>query len=201
MQAIAEPANARSRRTRAALFAAARGLIEEQGFEALSMAAVAERAGVSRRAVYLHYASRADLVTALFDYVSETEALADSIRPVWAAPDAAAALQEWARHLARYHPRILAVDLAAEHIRQSDPDAARHRDIVITDQRRACHRLATWLRDERRLAAPWTVQTATDMLWALMSSGLIKSLLADCGWSTRRYGDHLAVLLRATFLD
>jgi AcrR family transcriptional regulator len=37
------------------------------------MAAVADRAGVSRRAVYLHYASRAELVTALFDYVSEQE--------------------------------------------------------------------------------------------------------------------------------
>lgn len=200
MQVITEPENARSRRTRAALLAAARSLIEEHGFEALTMAAVAERAGVSRRAVYLHYASRAELVTALFDYVSREEGLAASIRPVWAAPDAVTALGEWARHLARYHPRILAVDLAAERVRQVDPAAAAHRQIVINDQRSACRELASWLDEEQRLAPPWTAQTAADMLWALMSSGLTKSLLADCGWPARKYGEHLAVLLRSTFL-
>lgn len=200
MQVITEPENARSRRTRAALLAAARALIEEHGFEALTMAAVAGRAGVSRRGVYLHYASRAELVTALFDFVSEREGLAASIRPVWAAPDAVTALEEWARHLARYQPRILAVDLAAERVRQLDPDAAGHRQIVINDQRSACRRLASWLQDEQRLAPSWTVQTATDMLWALMSSGMIHSLLVDCSWPPRRYGDHLALLLRSTFV-
>ncbi|HSO53579.1 MAG TPA: TetR family transcriptional regulator, partial [Actinomycetes bacterium] len=45
LDAIDRPQNARSRRTRAALLAAARSLLEEQGAEALTMAAVAERAG------------------------------------------------------------------------------------------------------------------------------------------------------------
>ncbi len=49
MSQIHDPANARSRRTRAALLASARSLLEEEGFEALTMAAVAERAGVTRR--------------------------------------------------------------------------------------------------------------------------------------------------------
>jgi AcrR family transcriptional regulator len=200
MRVIAEPENARSRRTRAALLAAARALIEERGFEALTMAAVADSAGVSRRAVYLHYASRAELVTALFDYVSKEEGLAASIEPVWAAPDAVTALDEWARHLARYHPRILAVDLAAERVIQADPDAATHRQIVISDQRSACRRLAGWLEDDQRLAPPWVVQTAADMLWALMSSAAIKSLLTDCGWPAGKYGEHIAVLLRSTFV-
>jgi AcrR family transcriptional regulator len=200
MRVIAEPENARSRRTRAALLAAARALIEEHGFEALTMAAVADSAGVSRRAVYLHYASRAELVTALFDYVSKEEELAASIQPVWAAPDAVTALDEWARHLARYHSRIRAVDLAAERVRQADPDAATHRQIVIDDQRSACRRLAGWLEDDQRLAPPWVVQTAADMLWALMSSAVIKSLLTDCGWPAGKYGEHIAVLLRSTFV-
>lgn len=200
MQLITEPGNARSRRTRAAVLAATRAVIEERGFEALTMAAVAEHAGVSRRAVYLHYASRADLLTALFDYVSNEEGLAASIRPVWAAPDAVSALDEWAAHLARYHPRILAIDLAAERVREVDPDAERHRQTVINHQRGACRRLATWLRDDQRLASSWTVQSAADMLWALMSSAMIKSLLVDCAWSPKRYGERLAVLLRSTFV-
>src|SRR6266508_4051502 len=94
LESTQEPRNARSRRTRAALLAATRALLEEQGAESLTMAAVAERAGVSRRAVYLHFASRAELLTELFGYVSELEGLASSLEPVWAASDAAAALAE-----------------------------------------------------------------------------------------------------------
>lgn len=63
---ISAPQNARSRRSRAALLDATRELITEGGFDALTMAAAADRAGVSRRAVYLHFATRAELVTALF---------------------------------------------------------------------------------------------------------------------------------------
>lgn len=198
---IIEPENARSRRTRAALLAAARQLIEEDGFEAATMAAVADRAGVSRRAVYLHFRSRAELMTALFDFVSEAEQLAESLRTVWEAPDSVAALDQWAHHLGRYHPRILAIDLAAERVRRTDPDAAAHRQVVIDDQRAACRRLADWLDTESRLAPSWTAQTAADMIWALMSSGMIKSLLVDCRWSTERYAERLAVLLRATFVS
>src|SRR6201993_4860420 len=91
------PANARGRRTRAALLAAARALLEERGFEALSMATVAQRAGVSRRAVYLHFASRGDLVGALFEHVAQAERLDAAVQPIRNAPHGASALDAWAR--------------------------------------------------------------------------------------------------------
>jgi AcrR family transcriptional regulator len=199
-ESIEEPRNARSRRTRTALLAATRSLLEEQGTESLTMAAVAERAGVSRRAVYLHFASRTELLTELFGYVSEQEGLAASLEPVWQAPDAATALQEWAAHLARFHPRVLAVARAIQRVRHTDPDAEAHWQLVMADQRACCHRLAAWLAGEQRLAPPWTVQTAADMLWALMSYEFLEDLLVDRGWSPRRYRTHLAALLQATFL-
>src|SRR5690348_7972752 len=95
---IEQPRNARSRRTAQALLASARALLEEQGFEAMTMAAVADRAGVTRRSVYLHFPSRVALLAALFDYVKDTEGFARSVAPVWNAPDAATALHEWAAH-------------------------------------------------------------------------------------------------------
>lgn len=197
---ITQPENARSRRTRAAVLEAARELIAERGFAATTMAAVAEQAGVTRRAVYLHFATKADLLAALFDYVSDREQLAASLQQVWQAPGPVAALQEWARHLARFHPRIMDVDLAAECERASDPDAAAHRATVIADQRAACRRLVDWLHAGGVLAPAWTLATATDMLWALMSSALIRALLVDCGWSTRSYARQLAALLVRTFV-
>ena len=200
MPTTEQPRNARGRRTRAAVLDATRALLEERGTESLTMAAVAARAGVSRRTVYMHFASRAELLTGLFGYVSEQEGLEGSLAPVWRAPDAAAALDEWAGHLARFHPRILAVARAIQRVRHVDPDAARHWQLVEADQRACCERLAARLASERRLAPPWTVRTAADMLWALMSFELLEDLLVDRGWSPRRFRDHLAALLRSTFL-
>lgn len=190
----------RALRTRTALLAATRELIEEQGFEALTMAGVADRAGVTRRSLYLHFASRADLVGALFDYVVEAEGLADSTARVWAAPDATSALDEWAHHLARFHPQVSGVVRAIEQIHGRDPDAAAHRRRYLDDQMAACRRLAAWLAREGKLAPGWTVATAADMLFGLIALDLFERLLAERRWSRRRLGDKLALLLRATLV-
>jgi AcrR family transcriptional regulator len=123
---VTEPRNARSRRSRAALLRAARELVESEGVTAVTMAAVAERAGVTRRAVYLHFASRADLISELFDYVNEIEDIQGRFAPISDAPDAVTALMEFARRHAQYMPRILAVARAVERVAPTDPDAARH---------------------------------------------------------------------------
>jgi AcrR family transcriptional regulator len=198
---ISEPTNARSRRTRAALLAASRAILEEEGFEALTMTAAAERAGVTRRAMYLHFASRAELIGALFDYVASVEGLHDSTRSVWQAPDAVAALDEWAAHLARYHPRLLAVDRAMQRVWRQDPDAAAHRARVVSAKLSNCRRLAARLADEGRLAAGWSPSLAADMLFALISSDMIEALLVDRRWSRRRLAEHLALLFRSTFVE
>jgi AcrR family transcriptional regulator len=198
---ISEPANARSRRTRAGLLAAAREILEGEGFEALTMAAVAEGAGVTRRAAYMHFTSRGDLVAALFDYVADAEGLEESLERVWRAPDAVGALDEWAAHLARYHPRLLAVDRALQHVWRLDPDAATHRRRVVDEKLANCRRLARWLDAEGRLADGWTVAAAGDMLFALIASDVIEALLVDRGWSQKRLAEGLAKLLRATFVS
>lgn len=197
---IGDPQNARSRRTRDALLTATRALLEEEGFEGLTMARVADRAGVSRRGVYLHFTSRTELITALFGFMAGVEGLAESLRPVWAAPDSVTALREWVRHLVAYHPRLIAVDRAIERVRGQDPDAARHRRMVTEAQLANCRRIVTWLEREGRLAPRWTIDTATDLMWALISTDLIEGLLADRAWPEERLEEHLAALHHATFV-
>jgi AcrR family transcriptional regulator len=197
---IAVPTNARSRRTRAALLDAARALLEEHGPTALTMGATAERAGVSRRSVYLHFATRADLLVALFDHVYEVERLGDSVRPVVATPDPVAALGEFAAHLGRIRPRVRAVATAIQRQRRNDPDFAAHWDVVARDQRRICRHLIKALHREGLLADSWTIATATDMLWALMSGDLMDNLTIDAGWSINKYVDHMTTLMRAVFV-
>lgn len=192
--------NARSRRTRDALLRSGRDLVEAEGLDGLTMAAVAQRAGVTRRAAYLHFASRGDLVAALFDHVARVEGLEQSLEPVWQAADAQAALDAWAGHLARYHPRLVAVDRAVTQAAPRDPDVAAHQRRVSAAQRATCTRLAQGLADEGRLAAPWTVETATDMLFALISTDMVARLVEDCGWTEGQLADGLAALFRSTFV-
>jgi AcrR family transcriptional regulator len=197
---ISEPTNARSRRTRAALLAAARAILEDEGFEALTMTAVADRAGVTRRSVYMHFPTRGALVGEMFDYVAGVEGLAESLAKVWASPDAVTALDAWAGHLARYHPRLLAVDRAVQRTWRADPDAAAHRAKVVAAKLSNCRRLARWLADEGRLADTWTTESAADMLFALIASDVIEALIVDRRWSRRRLAEHLAILFRAAFV-
>jgi len=199
MTQIAEPQNARSRRTADSLLATARALIEEQGFESVTMAAVAERAGVSRRAIYLHFSSRTDLLVAVFNHIGEQEDLAGSSRQVWDAPDAAAALVEYAHHMSRFHVSALAVSRAIERARHSDELAARMWRTIQRNWRTTCRRLMRRLDDEGVLAPFWTVATATDMMCALMAFELTESLVVDRGWSRAKYAEHLAELYRSTF--
>ena len=191
--------NARARRTRSALLAAARSLVEEGGFGALTMGAVAERAGVTRRSVYLHFASRGELVGALFEYVADAEGLEASLQQVRAAPDAVSALDAWAHHEATYHARILRVARALEDAGRDDPDAATWRQRIAQRQLLDCRLLAERLAREDRLAPPWTVESALDMLWALISTELLERLIVDRGWTPGQYAARFAQLLRSTF--
>lgn len=200
MPEIERPANERSRRTRRAVLAAARAIIEEDGFAALTMGAVAARAAISRRGVYMHFDSAAALVAELFDHIAETEDLAGSVAKVWQAPDAVAGLDAWIGHLVDYHPRVMAVDRALQRVEGGDPAAAAHRARVNAAQRANCDRVARWLADEGRLADGWSVATASDLLYGFISSEMFQRWMRDCGWSTTELRDRLALVLRSALV-
>lgn len=193
---IETPQNARSRRTRAAILDATWTLIEEEGAEALSIAEVARRAGITRRAFYLHFASPGELLPALFDHVNETLDLAASNRPVLEAPDSLSALEAAAVHVARFHAEILPLARAIDRARRSDPDAEVFWQNAMRNWYAWCQMLVGRLVAEGRLAEPWTEKTAADLLWAFMSVDLLEDLVHDRGWSREEYAERLSLLLR-----
>jgi hypothetical protein len=82
-------------------------------------------------------------------------------------------------------PRLIAVDRAVERMppgRRRGP----HGNRVAAQELANCRRLATWLQRDDRLNPSWTVRTATDMLYALISSDLID----DRYWPTLRLRTH-----------
>ncbi|WP_051425762.1 TetR/AcrR family transcriptional regulator [Jiangella gansuensis] len=201
MPSIEDPRNARSRRTRHALLVATRELIEQDGLPALTMTSAAERAGVSRRAAYLHFGSRNELIIALYRHLGETERLGESLQAVWDAPDAVSALTEWAAHIARAHPRILSVSRAVETARHDDPGAAAMWQFTMDNWLRGCTRLAEWLERDGVLHPAWTVDAARDMIWSLMSWDLLERLTIDRTWTTDEFAGRYSALLTATFVD
>jgi AcrR family transcriptional regulator len=197
---IPEPKNERSRRTRAAILDAAWQLLEEQGGPGFTMAEVSRRAGATRRAVYLHFASRSELLMALHEYGNELLDVAGSLRPVFEAPDAVTAIEEYAAHVVRMHPRILAINQVVVYGRHTDPDLKALYDLGIEAWLGCCRALMQRLADEGRLAEPWTVSTAADMLLALMRDELVETLAVERSWPPQQFTTLLATLFRRTFV-
>ena len=200
MNRIDEPKNERSRRTRARVLDATWRLLEERGSHGVTMAAVADQAGVTRRALYLHFSSRADLLMALHTHVDETLDLASSVRRVFDAPDGVAALDAFATHLAEFHPRIQAVDDALLRARDTDPDVAALVEHGSRVWMEGCRHITQRLADEGRLAEPWTVDTAADVLWHFMFPDVVRRLRGERTWTLDQHRDLLGVLLRRTLV-
>ncbi|MDX2235958.1 MAG: helix-turn-helix domain-containing protein [Hyphomonadaceae bacterium] len=100
--------------TRGALIAAARACFVDVGFEGTSTEAVLARAGVSKGALYHHFASKADLLSAVFEAASR--AAADRAHAATAgAPSAraavGAALKAWLRAALEPEPRRIILDI------------------------------------------------------------------------------------------
>lgn len=195
-----EPVNARSRRTRTALLEAARALVEEVGPASMTMASVADRAGVSRRAVYLHFASQPELVNALFEYVNEVEDIRGALAPVYDAPDALGALREYAAFLATFRIRILPVSNAIHRAVRYDDGAATHWATAMRARRRLCTKLVRRLADEDLLSQRWTVTTGSEMLLAISANDVVETLHQESGWRTKQLAQRLGELFEAAFV-
>ena len=103
----------RRQATRAALIAAARACFAEQGFDASSTDAVLARAGVSKGALYHHFASKADLLAAVFEGVA-TETMERAQKAARTAPTPRAALaaacRAWLRAALAPEPRTILLE-------------------------------------------------------------------------------------------
>lgn len=200
MARIEEPLNQRSRRTRATVLDATWQLLEERASEHVTMTAVAERAGVTRRALYLHFSSRADLLLDLHAHVDERLDLAGSTRRILEAPDAVASLEAFVEHLSDFHPKIQRIDAALWRAKDTDPDVKSLVDRGMEVWLDACRWIAQRLADEDRLAEPWTVETAADLLWHFMFPDVLEHLTLERNWPLDRYRDLLTVILQRTLV-
>jgi AcrR family transcriptional regulator len=143
-----------------------------------TMADVAQKASLSRQAVYLHFPDRAELLMALL------ARLGDETPPtqIERAPSARAALTALAGRLAETYPRRWPV------LRALDGETA---DAALAADARA---LAERFRSEGALAAHLSPPAAADLLATLLSLAVWKELVIGRGWDSARYKSHIAFL-------
>ena len=118
-------------RTREAIVRAGRHLFEQRGWAGPTVAAIADRAGVSQKSVEAIFGTKAALLKATVDYAirGDTEPLPmtqrESVKEMEAAPDAATMLRLHAAHLRAINPRSARIAWTVEHAAASDPEVAK----------------------------------------------------------------------------
>ncbi|HEX2064308.1 MAG TPA: TetR/AcrR family transcriptional regulator [Acidimicrobiales bacterium] len=186
--------------TRQRILGAAKDLLEESPGAPVPMTDVAARAGVSRQALYLHFADRTSLFLEVSRMVDGSLRTPARQRRVDEAPTGREALREAVALQAWLKPRLKGVATALDVLRRSDPAA----DAAWQEREHArlerCERVVRRLHAEGELAYGWDVPSAARCFWAVTSQRVWDDLAIDQGWSMAKYRAHLTTLLEAGLL-
>jgi AcrR family transcriptional regulator len=165
--------------------------VRDRGAAAVTMAGIAEIAGVSRQMVYVHFRSRAGLLTAMARDHDRRSGFAARVAATRALPPEEA-LDRLIREWLAYVPEILPIARALEAAAitgEAGGAAWRDRMDDLHDQfAHAIGRLAA----ENRLAPGWSAETATDWAWARCHLTGWQHLVKERGWDPEHYADRCA---------
>src|SRR5919107_748432 len=174
--------------TRTQILEAARALFEELGYYGAGLEAVAKKAGVSRQAIYLHFPSKVELLTALHLHVFDTDVVPALRRnPITDAMTAWDVLDATIAADVEIVARVWRIHESLTRGRRQHPEgdqtlllrAGEHYDGLLDGGRRL----------ERDDALPPTmpVDLFADMLWGLMNIGTFRNLVLARGWPLDQY--------------
>jgi AcrR family transcriptional regulator len=185
--------------TRARILAVTWELVAERG-SSLKLSDVAERAGVSRQAVYLHFGERNGLLLALVHHMDETLDLGESLAHVHAASNGADLLERAMRlnteFWAAVHPIARVLEVA-----QHDDEAlgAAWRDRMELRQG-VFARMIQQLADHGELSAEWTIEDASALLYAVAHFDTWRELTHRLNWTDDHYVEAMTRLLCRSLL-
>ena len=166
------------------------------------MAEVARKARVSRQALYLHFADRAELFTAAVRDADEQRGLSAAIREVVDAPTGIDGVIEMVALQARMNPGNLAHRAGV----RSSPPAGRGRRARpgrtgSTSVWRGAATMVDRLAREGTLRPGLDRDVAADLLWTLTSLRMWEDLVLQRKWSAREYERRLGEVLLTTLTN
>jgi AcrR family transcriptional regulator len=193
-----------ARRNRAAVLAACRELLVRDGYQATTIRAVAERAGVSPETVYKAFGGKPGLVKALWDVTlaGDDEPLAMAERPqiheIWETRDPHAKFQLYAAFVRGVHERLAALFAL---LTRAGPEVGRVLAISEEERMTGVTAFVTHLIDTGVLPSGTDTARLADSCWALTGPQLFTQLTTDRGWHADTYQNWLAGMLAAALLS
>ena len=186
--------------TRTRILKAAWELLEASQGQGVRMTDIAKRAGISRQALYLHFATRAELLIATTHYIDEVKGAQERLVPSRTAQSGIERLDAWIEAWGNYIPEIYGIAKALLAMRDTDAEAAQAWDARMRDMREGCQAAIDALDRDGRLSPDYAPDEATDMLWTLLSVRNWEQLTLACGWTHAQYVETLKSLARRVFL-
>ena len=193
----------RAAATRAAILAAAEELFLREGYTRTSMKAVATKAGVSERTMYLTFSTKARLLRQVIQLAVRGDEAPTPIseRPQWRAVVAGATdevFDRFAALSAATMARTADIIALGESAASTDPELAEYRDRAHEATRADLRALAAELSARGALGPGVSEQDAVDTIYALATNeSIFLRLTRECGWAPERYAGLVGHTLRA----
>jgi len=187
--------------TRIRILIATVEMLEKHGGRGVRMGDIAKVAGISRQAVYLHFASRTDLLVAATQYLDEVLEVDRRLAPSRAATSGVERLALYIECWGNYIPDIYGVAKALLLDQDTDDAAAAAWKDRMLAMRDGCRAAIDALHADGKLAAGWTPKKATDVLWTMLLVPNWENLTGECGWSTKEYVRWMTIVAKRTFVD
>ncbi len=176
-------------------------LMEQRLGKSISMGDVAKTVGISRQAVYLHFASRTELMIATSNYVDEIKCLNERLNQFKTASSGIELLEACVDVWGNYIPEIYGLAKALLATRNTDEATAAAWNNNMGCLRDICRETIETLDAEGILAPEWSKEEAVEMFWTMISIHNWEQLTVECGWSTTQYIDRMKALLKLTFIN
>ena len=192
--------SSKSEQTRVRILETTVRILEESGGSGVRMGDIAKETGISRQAVYLHFASRTELLVAATRYLDEKLDVDARLAPSRAARSGVERLRLYIECWGDYIPEIYGVAKALMVARDKDEAAAAAWQDRMLAMRDGCRAAIDALHADGTLADSWTRPNAIDALWTLLLVPTWENLVIECGWSTKQYIRFMSDLARQTFV-
>ena len=185
--------------TREKILAATVRMLEEHGGRGVRMGDIAKETGISRQAVYLHFASRTDLLVAAIRYTGDMLDVDKRLAPSRAATTGTERLDLYIEFWGNYIPEIYGLAKALMMAQDNDEAAAAAWKDRMLAMRDGCRAAIDALHADGDLAEGWTRKKATDALWTMLLVPNWENLTVECGWSRNEYIRRMKIQARSAF--
>ena len=180
--------------TRRRILDAAHKLVVKRGGADVKLSDVARAARVSRQAIYLHFADRAELFMAVVRHGDEQLGVPAAVQRIMGSPSGVDAIRAMVALQVSLNPKIWPIARALEAVRRVDEAAERSWQDRLEHRLGGCRAIVARLAQEGTLRKGMPESVAADLLLTLTSLRMWEDLVLERGWTAKQYEDYVGEL-------